>query len=372
MAITALRVTDFRNLAAAELNLNPHGLNIICGKNGSGKTSLLEAIYYLGHGRSFRSSTSGQLIRRESDKFLLFIQLLSGSLGLIPLGIERGLSGNLALRVAEKDAVSISELAQFLPIRVINSQSHHLFESGPSYRRKFLDWGLFYHYESFFNIWRHFERALKQRNTILKERRTKRELDSWTAELVKHANELNTLRQDYTRLFSPVLAELARELLGIDNLAISYHPGWDELFDYETILANHTQDEFRLGSTQYGPHRADLDITVDGLSIRHFLSRGQQKMLICAMIVAQGMVLNQYVNKRLIYLVDDLPSELDELNRQKLISLLTRQESQIFITAIENDAIYDSICNEFKVPMKVFHVEHGNVSEVTNNLSIGQ
>ncbi len=100
---------------------------------------------------------------------------------------------------------------------------------------------------------------------------------------------------------------------------------------------------------------------IDGISVKHFLSRGQQKLLICAMILAQGMLLTRHVNKGLIYLVDDLPSELDFYSKQKLISLLSRQQTQIFITAIESQDICEFINDKPNISMKVFHVEHGNV-----------
>jgi DNA replication and repair protein RecF len=120
----------------------------------------------------------------------------------------------------------------------------------------------------------------------------------------------------------------------------------------------------RFGYTQLGPHRADFDIAIEGTPVKHFLSRGQQKLLICAMIIAQGQLLETHVNKGLIYLVDDLPAELDLISKQKLIALLARQQTQIFITTIESTSICDFFDEKSEVPMKVFHVEHGNIVEM--------
>lgn len=361
MTIASLRITNFRNLAAVELTPCLGGLNIICGNNGSGKTSLLEAIYYLGLGRSFRSSTSARLIRQQTKQFSMFSQVVSDSQRHIPIGVERDINGLTRLRVAEKDASSITELAFYLPIRLINSQSHNLFESGPVFRRKFLDWGLFYQAESFMPCWRQFERVIKQRNVVLRERRPKNELNAWTDELVRYGLELDALRRAYVLNLVPQVSEMAQELLGISNLDISYQSGWDESEDYASALVNSYLEEMRFGHTQCGPHRADLDITIEGIPVKHFLSRGQQKLLICAMIIAQGKLLATHANKGLIYLVDDLPAELDLLSRQKLISLLSKQQTQIFITAIESNTICDFIGENPAVPVKVFHVEHGSV-----------
>lgn len=362
MAITLLRIADFRNLSAVILAPCEQGLNIIYGNNGSGKTSLLEAIHYLGVGRSFRSGTSNQLIRHQTTKFVLFANLMNAIDRQIPMGIERELGGVMRLRVAEKESISMAELASFLPTRVINAHSHYLFEGGPLFRRKFLDWGLFYQFDNFLPCWRYFERALKQRNRVLRERRSKQELDSWTTEVVKYGLELTYLRRKYIQLLFPFIVETAQMLLPAIDLQINYHPGWDENEEYAAILADHQQEEYRAGYTSFGPHRADLDIHIEAISVKHFLSRGQQKLLVCAMIVAQGMLLANHTNKRAIYLVDDLPSELDLQGRQKLISLLAKQKTQTFITAIEKETISDWI-NEPEVLMKVFHVEHGGVRE---------
>ncbi len=368
MAITSLRINDFRNLAAVDVIPCVQGLNIIAGHNGSGKTSLLEAIHYLGLGRSFRSASSSRLIRHATDKFSVFAQLLSSGQRDIPVGVERDTHGIVRSRIAEKDAASVAELAYLLPIRIINSQSHQLFEAGPVFRRKYLDWGLFYHFDAFFLCWRQFERVLKQRNIVLRDQLSRQELDVWTAELLKYSIELDNFRRDYINMLQPVLAELTGELLDMRNLEIHYSPGWDDSQSFAEILASNYHQERRSGYTQVGPHRADFDIRLDGISVKHFLSRGQQKLLICAMILAQGMLLAKCVNKSLIYLIDDLPSELDLYSRQKLISLLAKQPTQIFITAVESETIC-ALLNKSDVSLKVFHVEHGNVGAMAKDIA---
>jgi len=363
MPITSLRISDFRNLATVQVSPSIRGLNIIAGENGSGKTSLLEAIYYLGLGRSFRSSTAARLIRYSVDKLSIYGQLLSEEERFIPVGIERTVEGVTKMRMAERDVSSIAEIAPFLPIRLINSQSHHLFESGPAYRRKYLDWGLFYQSEHFLPTWRHFERALKQRNVLLQERRRTPALDTWTHELVKHGLALDQMRRDYVAELIPVIKALSTDLLTIADLEIEYHRGWHESLTYAEALANAYTEECRFGHTQNGPHRANLEVKIRGVNAKHFLSRGQQKLLICAMMIAQGIVLARHANKSLIYLVDDLPSELDLHSKQKLLSLLAKQQTQIFITAIDTQAVGDFMGNHLDIAMKVFHVEHGSIVE---------
>jgi DNA replication and repair protein RecF len=355
MTIHSIKINNFRNLATLDLSPAPQGLNIICGNNGSGKTSLLEAIHFLSLGRSFRTSTASRLIRHTAEKFSVFAQIVSETERHIPVGVERDLQGATRLRIAEQDAASVMELANCLPLRIINSQSHQLFESGPIFRRKYLDWGLFYQFESFISCWRQFERVLKQRNAVLRDRRPKRELEVWTEELIKHGLALDQLRQSYVAELTPLIQQTTQTLLGKIQLEMRYYPGWDQSLDFATALNQAFPEECRLGYTQYGPHRADFDVIIDGVSAKYFLSRGQQKLLICAMIIAQGMLLNEGRNKRLVYLVDDLPAELDQHSRDKLISLLTQQETQVFITAIEPELVGG------EEKKKVFHVEQGRL-----------
>src|SRR3990167_4333492 len=278
MSLSSLRIMDFRNLKNVDLALCRNGFNLIGGNNGSGKTSLLEAIHYLGLGRSFRSSNLSSLIRHTTSKFSVFVQLILDNNGVIPIGTERTLEGLVRMRVSEKDVSKLTEVASFLPIRVINSQSHHLFESGPIFRRKYLDWGLFYQSNQFLSCWQSFERALKQRNVILRSRRRTKEYETWTHELIKHASVLDHFRREYINQLSPYLKESASALLDISQPEILYSPGWDQKQEYATILFEDEEEEFRLGHTLSGPHRADVDIRINGVLAKHFLSRGQQKL----------------------------------------------------------------------------------------------
>lgn len=359
MGISRLEITDFRNLISIKLEPLLRGFNLLYGNNGSGKTSLLEAIYYLSLGRSFRSSITSRIICDTADKFSLFAHVWAPGSRSIPVGIERHQNSDIKIRISGEDVRSNAELANLTPVQLINSNCFNLLDA-PGFRRKYLDWGAFYTSQDFIRLWRQFERALKQRNAALRGQLPKRELDIWTQELIENAAQLDQIRREYVQKLLPLLIETVGELLTIKNLEINYYPGWKEGENYQTVLNDALDRDRQLGYTQHGPHRADFKIVVNQTPAKDILSRGQQKLFVCAMLLAQGSLLQSYTNKKPIYLVDDLPSELDITSRTNLMSLLSKQDTQVFVTAVERETL-DSLAPSLT---KMFHVEHGRITEV--------
>lgn len=359
MIISRLDITHFRNLSLTKIDHIANGFNLFHGVNGSGKTNLLEAIYYLSRGRSFRQSTASHLIHHMAEKFSIFGHIQSTSLHEVPVGIERQRNGNMRIRVSGQENVSAAELLELIPSILIHSHSFNLLDGGPLFRRKYLDWGAFYVTNEFLAAWKMYERALRQRNAALRESRPKKELDVWRAELVKSATGLDVLRQEYITKLLPFLESLLSELIQMDKIELVYYPGWDPHLTYDEAIDRWGDKDMYVGYTQLGPHRADLKISINRIPVKDILSRGQQKLFICAMMVAQGALLYTCANRKPVYLIDDLPSELDGKNRSHLLELLSKQNAQVFMTAIERDMLAHSC----QVPMKMFHVEHGSVRE---------
>jgi DNA replication and repair protein RecF len=357
-----LDISDFRNLVAVKIEPIADGFNYIYGNNGSGKTSLLEAIYYLSLGRSFRSSLLERVIQKSADKLSIFARIASQNSQMISVGLERNIDSDIKIRVDGNDVYSIAELANLMPVQLIDANCHSLLEDGPIFRRKYLDWGVFYYDNNFLSCWKQFQSALKQRNAGLRNQISRKELDIWTYELAKCAEQIEHLRHSYFLQLIPYLETTIADLLYIQDLKMSYYSGWDLNKSYLELLHQTTDKDLQLGYTQVGPHKADLKVTIRGIPAKDILSRGQQKLFVCGMILARGMLLQRYADKRPIYLVDDLPAELDKVSRANLIALLSRQNAQIFVTAVECDSQ-----NDFSIhsSLKMFHVEHGNVKEVS-------
>jgi len=360
-ALSQLEISNFRNLLSVNISPIPSGFNFLCGKNGSGKTSLLESIYYISLGRSFRSSVLGRVINNTAESLAVFAKIKSSLDNLeSAVGFERKADGASKARINGHNVTSSSETADILPVQLIDSYCHQLLDSGPAIRRKFMDWGSFYDNASFIRNWKQFGRALKQRNILLKSRASISEINPWSKELVSSSTQVDAIRQQYIAKLTPLLNEIIGNLVDIPGLEISYYSGWNNSLHYEDVLADSLDRDRLLGHTHFGPQKADLVIKINGVPAKDILSRGQQKLFVCAMIVARGSLLQSGTKRSSVYLVDDLPAELDIQSQTRLLDLLQKQNAQVFVTAINLDSIKPLLTS---LNSKIFHVEHGVVDE---------
>ena len=152
------------------------------------------------------------------------------------------------------------------------------------------------------------------------------------------------------------------QLIELPELTLSYYRGWDKERDLQDVLSASLQRDQHLGHTQAGPQRADLRLRLGSHSAADILSRGQQKLVVCALRIAQGHLLNQAKKGRCVYLVDDLPSELDDQHRQALCRLLEDLQCQVFITCVDQELLQDGWRTD--TPVAMFHVEQGRITPV--------
>lgn len=357
MQLVRLKAHCFRNLIGLDLQLSPC-FNFIYGPNGSGKSSLLEAIYFLSVGRSFRSNLASRAIQYNASGFNVFA-VIAGKYS-TNLGLEKKRQGKTTIKI-NKNSNSISELIKILPIQLVNPDSYLLLSGGPRVRRQFIDWGVFHVEPLFFPIWRRFRQVLRQRNaSLLQQQVALEQIKLWDAELIEASHEITLLREKYLQELIPLITELLSKLLVLQGLNIQFYQGWDNNYSLSTILSHSFMRDCKLAHTQYGPHRADLVIKLNGNPVHEVLSRGEQKLLACTLQLAQGLLLKKLTGKSCIYLFDDLFAELDSIKQSYLIELLSYLESQVFITAIEADLI-----SGFKkhVKGKTFQVDRGTILE---------
>ena len=364
--LSRLKLNDFRNLKSVELLFQP-GFNLIIGPNGSGKTSLLEAIHVLSTGRSFRTTRLDPLISDGSANFVIFADTLADGVH-YKIGLQRSANAAPLLRLNEQTQSSWSQVAACLPLQLVNSDSFSILEGGGKARRRFLDWALFHVEHSYLGDWRAYRRAITQRNILLKQKSsaTAAQLDAWDSQIAVLGESIDQQRSALVNRFVPVLDQMLERLLPGVRIQFEYKRGWADDGELIQALRQFRDRDFRYGVTLNGPHRGDFVIKVNRHIATDALSRGQIKMLIFALKLAMGSVvkdtashLSETENRSPLYLIDDLASELDPQNCQRIISYLHESGDQCIFTAITDTALSDVV--DLTEASGKFHVEHGKI-----------
>jgi DNA replication and repair protein RecF len=272
--------------------------------------------------------------------------------------MERSVDGVVA-RIGGEPIRALAQLAAQVPVLLLNPDSHRLLEDGPKWRRRFMDWGLFQTDALFIEAWRRYGAALRNRNGALRMQSNDRTVDAWDRELSHSAVALDTARQKFCASLQRQLSPLLAALLGGMETALEYRRGWSRDQDLRQALHASREQDRRQGYTRLGPHRADFVVKLEGGGfVPERLSRGQQKLLIIALVLAQARLYQVHRDSPCMLLIDDLPSELDRAHRDRVMSCLARSDAQLFVTAIEAGALDTALWEE----SRVFHLAHGNVS----------
>ncbi len=360
MKFNKIIISNVRNIEHATL-LPSSKFNFIFGANGSGKTSILESLYYFGHARSFRSHIVNRMIRQEQEVMTLFSELISKDDLCITVGIQRDIAQNCKIHIQKQAEKNTAELATLLPIILINPDSFNLLTGGSKPRRALLDWGVFHVEHQYHSLWLKLQRCLKQRNMALKQKLPYEQISIWDEEFCNLAAEVDLLRKKYCDQLYPKFKAIIQAVLPNQPIEFHYYRGWSKDKELETIMKEHWHQDIERGFSFYGPQRADLVLKVGTIPLVDFLSRGQQKAVVCALHIAQAELLYEACQKECIFLLDDLPSELGMSYRNYLIDALNRLNAQVYLTAIEKEALLETLTDK---NFKMFHVEHGVLNEI--------
>jgi len=223
MHLRRLRAVQLRNLIDVDLELSSQ-CNLICGLNGSGKTSLLEAIYLLARAKSFRTNRLSRLVNFSENAFSVNAEIEHDhSVHKLSARFEKR---ELKLTDGDELIKRSSDLTVLLPLTFVSTDSHKLFTDGPKQRRKFIDWGVFHVKPPFLNAWRAYCRTLGQRNALLRQGSVGNTLSSWNHELEKMAIEIDTWRSDYITQLKTYFLPMLASLVDLPGLTIEYQRGW--------------------------------------------------------------------------------------------------------------------------------------------------
>lgn len=343
-----------------ELLFEPHpGLNIVTGANAAGKTTLLEALYVAARGESHRGA-SISLVADGQSAFQIETRIV-GEDGRPDDRVDvRWQDRRMGVRINDQPA-SLSELVRRMPVLLLDPQAHQLIEEGPGIRRRFVDWGVFHMEQDFFGLWRRYNRALKQRNSALRANAGAREIESWSPELVSTASALTDCRTAYLAKLVERVPTYWQSLVDEDRWSIGFQRGWKDDEPFDETLRRNLEGDRKTGHTREGPHRAELRILSDNRLLKERISRGQQKLLIAGLVLAQGELYRQQHGDSPVLLLDDFAAELSLASQQRLLAALQAWPGQCVITALE----YSPLLQEAQ-PHAMFHVEHGAITHLKN------
>jgi len=344
MEVKNLKLYHWRNYQNLDIEFDSK-INLILGDNGSGKTNLAEAIYYLSLGRSWRSMLSDVLIEKESTNASITASVTCGCL---KKNIEIDLSKKeKKVQINGKKLKSLSELSNCVNVILFSPSDVPLFMESPSERRNFLDCSISKQDCTYLNSLKNYNNLLNQRNTLLKNENIDLELLSiLTSQLVLEGNNITKKRNQFIQRLNNVLPNVMESLSGTKVEAkLVYHPYVEVSDDMERKAlekyASSQKADIKLQHTTTGPHKEDMDFLYNGNNLALYGSQGQNRISVLALKLSPYFLIEKEEEKPIVIL-DDVSSELDEKTIVNLINFLAKL-NQVFITATNLNVIGASI-----------------------------
>lgn len=379
MFVSKLRIQNFRSLKNATLEPGRH-LNFITGQNGAGKTSVIEALFFLSQGKSFKVQLPRAMIRDGETGFSVSAEIIDDAGNANYASVSLGKDGR-SLSYNNENNVSVLTVCNAIPVQIVAPDTIDLLLEGPEVRRSYLNWGMFYVHPQFISIYNEFLRYHKQRLSVLMKckaiidagRMVSDELQAtlvlYTKRVAEFTDKLIVMYNSYTSELIPVLQQVLHEFLPELKFDIKFYQGWNERFSALENLEQNLGRDMTNGRCYTGLHRFDFVIKCYGEPVQNVLSRGQLKLLACAMKLAQGEHLSDKANNSCVYLVDDLAAELDAEKQLRFARRLIRENNQIFMSYInaKDLEIYRALVkdwHEFKiVDGEVLHLTSDGVTQ---------
>lgn len=355
MRFDTLRVQGLRCLADVAVELG-EGIHVFVGANGAGKTSLLEAGFLLSHARSFRTGAREALLQRGQATLSVFAELHRADGRRQRLGLGR--DGARWEARSDGSSVTLGQLVQDCAVICFEPGSHALIAGAAEERRRFLDWGVFHVEHGFLVTWRRYQRALKQRNALLRSGAplTDALYAPWETELADTAAAIDLQRGEYLARLLPHLAATAAVMLPeLGAVSLRYRRGWPEDMALDQALVGQRSRDAGRGHTTLGAHRTDWQLTFEHAPQREHLSRGQEKLTALSCLLAQAELHAAACGEWPIVCLDDLASELDLAHQASVVGHLASVGAQVLVTGTECPGALQAH------PHRLFHVEQGQI-----------
>ena len=349
-----VKLNNFRNISECSVEFCD-GINILAGENAQGKTNLLEAIFYASVGRSFRASSSNEMITFGKRNATVSIDYMSDKK-------EKGDNITIQLfsdkkKIVEKNHLKVERLSDIVgSFRSVLFCPEHLslIKDGPLERRNYLDIAISRIDQKYIHALQRYAYFLKQRNALIKSAQKDRAvfdatIELWSEQLATEAAAISFYRVKFLKRVSVIVSQCFENMTGKkESVEIIYRGSaglsGDEYLDkelvkqkYVSLLSSAYDREIFLGSTIYGTHKDDIEIKINGKNARSFASQGQQRSLALALKLAEGEICKEEFGDYPVFLFDDVLSELDETRRDYMIRFATGK--QVIITTCEMSVV---------------------------------
>ena len=355
MRLESLTIRKVRNLT--DIQITPGAeVNIIYGENAAGKTALLESIYLLSKARSFRTAHIKEVIQHNQDELMVSATITDKNRKdrAVNTGIRKS-GKETEIRHNGERVKSVSEQAKNVVVQTAIPDNAKVLTGSPKDRRKWIDWALFHVEHDYLQVWHSYHHALRNRNALLRKPTKDDEFFVWEDMMATTAKKLGNMWRNYLVRLQQYYQEIAGE-----------HPCGSVVFDVKNektktdsflkYLQSTRQSDIKAGYTQQGPHKADFEFKVYKKHANTVFSRGQIKLFVTMLSIAQANLLKNEKGVTPIILVDDLAAELDKKAVTMVLRLLYDEKMQLFITTTEPDSIWKG-----HKETSLFHVKHGEV-----------
>ncbi len=372
--IDHLQIASFRNYQQQEARFHPY-LNLISGENAQGKSNLLESIYYLSVHRSFRTNRDQELVNWNASNFLIKGDFVSENIN-YHIRIYYEYNGRLKISINNNPTKRYEKL-QLFPVVIFNPEDLQIIRDSPSVRRRFLNLLLSRLKPQYLSDLKEYQRALMQRNRLLKERYHNRNIDAllepWDQALIKSGSEIIHSRvalikqlEKEAQLFFLKITNYGEKLSLFYNSSINYCSDLSETMrNYRLLLLEKRNDELRKKITTIGPHIDDLTISINDHDARYFSSQGQKRTAALALKIAEVNIIKKDINNYPIIILDDVFSEFDACRREHLLDFLRNNTGQCFISTAQR---VDDIVENLQRDYMLINICQGQISNEKSKL----